>query len=162
MMGFRICYPQIWHFGILSYSYFKLKDSEKQWGQEGLPDLHFALEADHKMLRRAIPRGKRYLYLPRGRDAKGTGLATSFTTPSARTLLSCNNFLGPSESESCSVVSDSKTPRTIQSMEFSSQNTGMGSLSLLQGIFPTQGLNPGIPHCRWILYQLRHQGSLQS
>ena len=35
------------------------------------------------------------------------------------------------------------------------QNTGVGSLSLLQGIFPTQGSNPGIPHCRWILYQ-RH------
>ena len=34
-----------------------------------------------------------------------------------------------------------------------------GSLSLLQGIFPTQGLNPGIPHCRWILYQLSHKGS---
>ena len=35
----------------------------------------------------------------------------------------------------------------------------MGSLSLLQGIFPTQGSNPGLPHCRWILYQLSHQGS---
>ena len=35
-------------------------------------------------------------------------------------------------------------------MEFSSQNTGVGSLSLLQGIFPTQGSNPGIPHCRQI------------
>ena len=36
------------------------------------------------------------------------------------------------------------------------QNTGVGSLSLLQGIFPTQGLNPGLPHCRWILYQLSY------
>ena len=35
----------------------------------------------------------------------------------------------------------------------------MGSLSLLQGIFPTQGLNPGLPHCRQILHQLSHQGS---
>ena len=34
-----------------------------------------------------------------------------------------------------------------------------GSCSLLWGIFPTQGLNPGLPHCGWILYQLRHQGS---
>ena len=34
----------------------------------------------------------------------------------------------------------------------------MGSLSLLRGIFPTQGLNPGLPHCRRILYQLSHQG----
>ena len=33
------------------------------------------------------------------------------------------------------------------------QNTGVGSLSLLQQIFPTQGLKPGIPHCRQILYQ---------
>ena len=35
----------------------------------------------------------------------------------------------------------------------------MGSLSLLQGIFPTQGLNPGLLHCRQILYQLSHKGS---
>ena len=39
------------------------------------------------------------------------------------------------------------------------QNTGVGSLSLLQGIFPTQGSNPGLPHCRQILYQLRHKRS---
>ena len=39
------------------------------------------------------------------------------------------------------------------------QNTGVGGLSLLQGIFPTQGSNPGLPHCRWILYQLSYQGS---
>ena len=39
------------------------------------------------------------------------------------------------------------------------QNTGVVSLFLLQGIFPTQGSNPGLPHCRQILYQLSHQGS---
>ena len=39
------------------------------------------------------------------------------------------------------------------------QNTGAGSLSLLQGIFPTQGSNPGLLHCRRILYQLSHKGS---
>ena len=44
-------------------------------------------------------------------------------------------------------------------MEFSGHNTGVGSLSLLQGIFSTQELNPGLPHCRWILYQLSHKGS---
>ena len=38
-------------------------------------------------------------------------------------------------------------------------DTGVGSLFLLQGIFPTQGSNPGLPHCRWILYQLSHKGS---
>ena len=35
------------------------------------------------------------------------------------------------------------------------------SLSLLQGILPTQGSNPGLLHCRWILYQLSHQGSVK-
>ena len=34
------------------------------------------------------------------------------------------------------------------------QNTGVGSRTLLQGIFPTQGLNPGLPHCMQSLYQL--------
>ena len=39
------------------------------------------------------------------------------------------------------------------------QNTGVDSLSLLQGIFPTQGSNPGLPCCRWICYQLNHKRS---
>ena len=38
----------------------------------------------------------------------------------------------------------------------------MGSLSLLQGIFPIQGSNPGLPHFRQILYQLSYQGSPDS
>ena len=42
---------------------------------------------------------------------------------------------------------------------FPGQNTGMGSLLLLQGIIPTQGSNSGIPHCGQILYQLSHKGS---
>ena len=39
------------------------------------------------------------------------------------------------------------------------QNTGVGCLSLLQGLFLTQGSNPCLPHCRRILYQLSHKGS---
>ena len=67
------------------------------------------------------------------------------------------------KSESCSVVSNSTTPWTTQSVEYSRpeyKNTRVGSYSLLQGIVPTQGLNPGLPHCRQILYQLSHQGSI--
>ena len=65
-----------------------------------------------------------------------------------------------SESESRSVLSDSLPPHGLCSPWNSlSQNTGWYSLSLLQGIFPTQGSNPSLPHCRWILYQLSYQGS---
>ena len=39
------------------------------------------------------------------------------------------------------------------------QNAGVGGLSLLQGLSPSQGSNPGLPHCRRILYCLSHQGS---
>ena len=64
-----------------------------------------------------------------------------------------------SESESCLVMSDSVTSWTIQSMEFSRPEYWSGQLSLLQGIFPTQGSNPGSQHCRQILSQLNHKGS---
>ena len=64
------------------------------------------------------------------------------------------------ESESRSVVSSSLRPHGLYSPWNSpGQNTGVGSLSLLQKIFPIQGLNPGLLHCRQILYQLSYQGS---
>ena len=65
------------------------------------------------------------------------------------------------ESESLSVMSNSLQPHGLYSPWNSpAQNTGVGSHSILQGIFPTQGSNPGLPHCRWwILYQLSHEGS---
>ena len=65
-----------------------------------------------------------------------------------------------SESESHSVMSNSLQPHGLYSPWNSlGQNTGVGSHSLLQGIFPTQGSNPGFPHYRQILYQLRHKES---
>ena len=62
-----------------------------------------------------------------------------------------------------SVVSDSVTPWTAAhqaplSMEFSRQKYWNGLPFLLQGIFPTQESNPGLLHCRQILYHLSHQG----
>ena len=64
---------------------------------------------------------------------------------------------------SCSVVSDSLRPRGLYSPPGSSvhvdspdENTGMGCHALLQGIFSTQGLNPGLPRWRRILYFLSH------
>ena len=62
-------------------------------------------------------------------------------------------------SESRSVVSDSFRLHELYSPWISpGLNTGVGSLSLLQGIFPVQWLNPGLLHCGWILYQLSHKG----
>ena len=67
-----------------------------------------------------------------------------------------------SENESCSVVSDSLQPHGLHSPWNSpGQNMRVGSCSLLQGIFPTLGLNSGFLHSRQILYQLSPQASAQ-
>ena len=66
-------------------------------------------------------------------------------------------------SESSSVVSDSLRPHVLYRLYNSlGQNTGVNSLSPLQGIFPTQGSNPDLLHCRRILYQLSHQESINT
>ena len=81
-------------------------------------------------------------------------------------ILLLDPFLPPwdgvcqSESESHSVVSSSLWPHGLYSPWNSpGQNTGVGSLSFLQGIFPNHSSNPGLPHCRRILYQLSQKGS---
>ena len=62
--------------------------------------------------------------------------------------------------ESHTVVSNSLWPHGLYSPWNSPcQNTGVGSLSLLQGIFPAQESNQGLLHCRWILYQRREEFS---
>ena len=62
-------------------------------------------------------------------------------------------------SESCSVMSDSWWPHGLYSpWDSPGQNTEVGSLSLLQGIFPAQGSNQGLLHRRRILHQLSYQG----
>ena len=66
---------------------------------------------------------------------------------------------------SCSVVSNScnpmdcSPPGSFVHGDSPGRNTGVGCHALLRGIFPTQGSNPGLLHCRQILYQLSHQGS---
>ena len=65
-----------------------------------------------------------------------------------------------SENESHSVMSNSLWLHGLYSPWNSpGQNTGVGSISLLQGIFPMQGSNPSLPRCRQILYQGSHKGS---
>ena len=66
-----------------------------------------------------------------------------------------------SEGESFSGVRpcDAMNSTVYSSWNSPGQNTGVGSLSLLQGIFPTQESNWGILHCRRILYQLSYEGT---
>ena len=65
-----------------------------------------------------------------------------------------------SEGESHWIVSDSLRPNGLYSSWNSpGQNNGVDNLSFIQGIIPTQGLNPGLPQCRWFLYQLSHLGT---
>ena len=65
------------------------------------------------------------------------------------------HFQSESDSESRSVMSSSLRPHGLyHPWNSPGQNTGMGSLSLLQRIFPTQESNWGLLHCRRILYQL--------
>ena len=64
------------------------------------------------------------------------------------------------KSESCSVVFNSLPLHGLhRPWNSPGQNTGVGSLFLLQRIFPTQGSNAGLLHCRQILYQLSHKGN---
>ena len=66
------------------------------------------------------------------------------------------------ESESHSVAPNSLGPHGLcTSWNSLGQNTTVGSLSFLQGIFPTQGSNPGLLHCRQILYHLSYKGNLR-
>ena len=65
----------------------------------------------------------------------------------------------------CSVMSDSSRPHGLQPARLPGpwdspgNNTGVGCHALLQGIFPTHGLNPGLPHCSQVLYHLSYLGN---
>ena len=57
---------------------------------------------------------------------------------------------------------DCSPPGSSVNRDSPGQNTGVGCHALLQGIFPTHGSNPGLLHCKWILYQLSYQGNTQN
>ena len=101
--------------------------------------------------------GRTSLFFP---DHQIVSIKGYFMLNFARVKISRHGESESTWSESHSVVSDSLPPYGLYSpWNSSGQNTGVDSLSLLQGIFPTQGSNPGLLHCRRILYQLSHKGS---
>ena len=83
--------------------------------------------------------------LPLGPPGK---LSVDPAATAAKSLQSCLTLCDPMD---CSL------PRLLRPWDFPGKNTGVGCHFLLQEIFPTQGLNPGLPHCRQMLYCLSHQ-----
>ena len=61
--------------------------------------------------------------------------------------------------QSCRTLCDPMDTRLLCPWDFLGKSTGVGCHCLLLRIFPTQGSNPGLPHCRQTLYHLSHQGS---
>ena len=100
-----------------------------------------------------------YLCLHVGREGKKNLAPSDFSLNCLQNKCTC--FL------SLSVMSDSLQPHGLQPTRLlcpwnsPGQNTGAGCHSLLQGISPAQGLNPGLLYCRQILYCLSHQGNLK-
>ena len=87
---------------------------------------------------------------PRGNDQMFLKLGLSYVLCLCLVAQSCLTLWDP---KNCS------PPGSSVHEDSPGQNTGISCHALLQGIFPTQGLNSGLPHCRRILYQLSHQGS---
>ena len=113
-----------------------------------------------------------WTHADRGPGPRGQGRrAQQPAPPGRREAVSCpgdswaQRCVGPAALAPMCELRHSVTHLTLQPCGLYSpwdspgQNTGVGSLSLLQGIFPTQGLNPSLLHCRQILYCLTHQGS---
>ena len=111
----------------------------------------------------AIPQARYWsgLPCPSPGDLPNPGVEpTSIESPALAGGFFTTSTTWESESRGCSIVSNSLQPNGLYSpWDSPGQNTGVGSLSLLQGIFSTQGWNPHLLHYRWIIYQLSHKGS---
>ena len=75
-------------------------------------------------------------------------------------LRETNKHSGTRENVSCRKACKKVATVCLCPWDLPGENTGVGRGALLQGIFPTQGSNPGLPRCRRILYCLNRQGSL--
>ena len=72
-------------------------------------------------------------------------------------LISYTPVLSPSVMSNSLWPMDCSPPGSFVHGDSPGKNTGVVCHALSQGIFPTQGSSPGLPHYRWILYHLRHQ-----
>ena len=93
--------------------------------------------------------GLQSMGLQRVRHDRATNTYT-YIVATAKSLQSCLSLCDPK---------DGSPPGSSVHGDSPGKNTRVCCHALLQGIFPTQGSNPGLPHCRQILYLLSHQGS---
>ena len=110
----------------------KLNCSAKVWVQKYKPNQQQTRLSPHS----ALPIRGKQRKKERKKERKSLSHARLFATP---WILACTKLLLP--------------------WDFQGKSTGVGCHFLLQGIFPTEGLNPGLSHCRQTLYRLSHQGS---
>ena len=131
----------------------------KDWGQEEKGTVENEMVGWHNQLKGhefeeilGDGEGQVSLSCCRGLQRVGHNWATEQQTQIINSEIEEQNgdFLWKWKSLSCVLLV--VTPWTIYSpWNYPGQNTGVGSLSFLQGIFPTQGSNPGLPHSRWTL-----------
>ena len=95
-----------------------------------------------------------------GRASMGVGCTWEISVPSAQFCFQPETEVKGKFAQSCQTLHPHGLwpARLLCPWNSPSKNTGVNSCSILQGIFPTQGSNPGLLHCRQILYHLSHQG----
>ena len=162
-----------WDLGICSHHFM-----ENRWGNNGNSDrLYFlelqTLDGDCHKIKRPLLLGRKVMTnldsILKGREVT---LPTRVCIVKALVfpvfMAWCESWTRKiAESESGSVVSDSMWPcglwptRLFHPWDFPRKSTGVSCHFLLQWIFPTQGSNLGLPHCRQTLYRLSHQGNLK-
>ena len=118
-------------------------------------------QVESSLALRCVPKAKYLLVLQRCQQSEILGKVPSNGAQRLPLFLYCavlclvsQMCLAPSDSVDCS------PPGSSSHGDSPGQNTGVGCHALLQRIFPTQGSNPGLPHCRQILYHLSHQGNI--
>ena len=119
--------------------------------------LVYTTESDRKYCQVLLEKSPQ-ISVPKNRDTFFISISTDQLHPSAMRWVKVPLNL-VKWSESCWSCPTLRPHGLYSPWNSPGQKTGVGSLSLLLGIFPTQGSNPGLSHCRRTLYQLGHQES---
>ena len=148
----------------ISLRSWELKKSKSTWkGVERLPILRVVgTSGTKRKLLKVSSKLKEASYQKRPEDAvrdAADGLAGALNSLPQEEVTFIQRCVCVSRSATLCDPRDCSPPGSSVHGDSQGRNTGVGCHSLLQGIFPTQGSNPGLLHCRWILYWLKQNGS---